>query len=127
LFFSSFYILKPLHNNFIINLIEDIFLNVTKMSFIHLSLILFRNLLFTICIAEKTFFTLAVATGRSNDNLIRIYINENIKFLFVLTIFYSRLAILSILENSSLLHRSIIYVLSWSPSTIRSTIENSLG
>jgi len=64
----------------------------------------------TICIAEKTLSTVAVATGRSNDNLISIYINGNIKFFFVFTIFSTRLAIPSIPENSSSPRRSIIYV-----------------
>ena len=72
----------------------------TKLSFIHLSPILFHNLLLTICIAEKTLSTVAVATGRSNDNLISIYTNRNIKFFFVFTIFSARLAIPSISENN---------------------------
>ena len=54
----------------------------TKLSFIYLSLILFRNQLLTICIAEKTLFIIAVVTDRSNDNFISIYTNENIKFFF---------------------------------------------
>jgi len=45
----------------------------TKLSFIYLSHILFRNLLLIICITEKTLSTIAVSTCRSNDNLINIY------------------------------------------------------
>ena len=45
----------------------------TKLSFIYLSHILFRNLLLIICITEKTLFTISVSTCRSNDNLINIY------------------------------------------------------
>ena len=101
----------------------------TKLSFIYLSLILFRNQLLTICIAEKTLFIIAVVTDRSNDNFISIYTNENIKIFFVFTIFSAKLVLVipSIPENSLSSQRSIIYVSSWSPSTVRSTIENSLG
>jgi hypothetical protein len=48
----------------------------TKLSFIYLSHILFRNLLLIICITEKTLSTIAVSTCRSNDNLINIYIKH---------------------------------------------------
>ena len=52
----------------------------TKLSFVHLSPILFRNLLLTTCMTEKTLSTVAVATSRSDDNLKCIYPNGNIKF-----------------------------------------------
>jgi len=77
----------------------------TKLSFIYLSPILFRNLLLSICMAEKTLSTVAVAIDKSNDNLISIYTNVNNKF-FVFIIFSVRLTIPSISENSSSLHRS---------------------
>jgi len=100
---------------------------IIKLLFIHLSLILFRNLPLTIYMTKKTLFIVVVATGRSNDNLISIYTNENIKFFFVFIIFSARLAIPSIPKNSLSLCRSIIYVSNWSPSTMRSTIDNSLA
>ena len=80
---------------------------ITKLSFIYLSPILFRNLLLSICMTEKTLSTVAVAIGKSNDNLISIYTNVNNK-VFVFIIFSVRLTIPSISENSSSLHRSTI-------------------
>jgi hydroxymethylpyrimidine pyrophosphatase-like HAD family hydrolase len=129
LFFLSFYILKPLYNDFIINLIEDIFLNLYNQTVIHLLIShpISQFTLDNIHDKKKTLFIVVVATGRSNDNLISIYTNENIKFFFVFTIFFARLAIPSIAKNSLSIYRSIIYVSNWSPSTIRSTIENSLA
>jgi hypothetical protein len=129
LFSLSFYILKSLHNNFIIYLIEVIFLNVYNQTIIYL-LISYPIPQYTInnmYNRKNSLSIVAVATARSNDNLINIYTNENIKFFFVFIIFYSGLTIPSILENSSSLHRLIIYVLSRSSSIIRFTIENSLG
>ena len=63
---NPFQFWKPLHDNFIIN---DVFLYVIKLSFIHWSLIQLRNRFFTIFIAENAFSTVAIAIGKINAKL----------------------------------------------------------
>jgi len=103
--------LKALYNNFIINLIKDIFFNVYNQIIIHLLISnpILQSTLVNMHGKKKTLSTIAVVTGKNNNNLISIYTNKNNKF-FIFIIFSSRLTIPSISENSSSLHRSTIYI-----------------
>ena len=88
LFFSSFYILKPLHNDFIINFIEDIFFNVYNQTVIYLFIShpIPQSTLNNI--HKKKLFTITIATNKSNENLISMYTNLKNSLQAVILYFY---------------------------------------